>query len=265
MSLRVIRTPLPWSFGLVTGFLFLIVNMVVAEEVSTGDSKTDRVIYALQKKYKKVETCTSRLTTTIQMMGKKIQVQQLAAFKSPSRILLETEGEPKQTTVSNGGLLWIYNAQYKTVNRINLLKFLKSTGCEADVDHPDPTRPFRGLQRKTIRYVGSEFLGEKEHRVFDAVPRISLLQVELPIVLKKIRVYIYPDDGLMRRIEILDAFEKAVIIQQFDEMMVNPRINDSRFEFVVPSGTHVMDVTDDWIELLKSAEEKRSSIETPNG
>ena len=113
--------------------------------------------------------------------------------------------------------------------------------------------------------MGSEFLGEKEHRVFDAVPRISLLQVELPIVLKKIRVYIYQDDGLMRRIEILDAFEKAVIIQQFDEMMVNPRINDSRFEFVVPSGTHVMDVTDDWIELLKSAEEKRSSIETPNG
>ena len=158
--------------------------------------------------------------------------------------------------MSDGGLLWIYDAQERMAQRINLSRFFKATGREADADQPDPARPFRGLQWKTIRYVGSELLEGENHRVFDAVPDISLLQAQLPVVLAKVRIYIHPNDGLLRRIEIYDASDAVVILQQFEGVVVNPKLDDSQFEFVVPSGAHVIDMTDDSIRILKSAEKK---------
>ena len=57
----------------------------------------------------------------------------------------------------------------------------------------------------------------------------------------------------MRSIRLIDRSGETVLSQRFEEMVVNPDLDEGLFEFVIPSGTHVIDTTKEAIQILKTA------------
>ena len=224
-----------------------------ADKLSTGDEKTDAMMVEMQKKASDITSCKARTVMTLQIEDQTLEVRGQGIFRGPGQIRLEKvlPDGGRQTLVAGGGLLWIYDDQERIASRVNLARVYEATKQEADGDHADALRPFRGLQWKTIRYVGDETLGEIVHRVFEAAPDVPLLQAQLQTVLSKARIYLHPDDGLLRLIRFYDASGNEVISHRFDEVVVNPELDRDTFEFVIPAGAHIMDSTDDMIALLK--------------
>ena len=253
MSLRTRMHQAVWAVSLMACCMASAASPAAAEKMSTDDAKTDAVMVALQKRLKKVETCRARMVIQLRIMDQQLEIRGDALFKAPDRMRLDLTlpGDVRQTVVSDGALLWIYNADEEMVARVNRVRVYRESGREADADQPDPTRPFRGLQWKTIRYAGNEPVDGKNLRIFDAVPKPNPTYAQLPSPPTRVRVYIDPQDGLTRLVKIYDASDAEIITQQFTGLEVNPELEDARFEFVVPAGAHVVDMTDDIIELLK--------------
>jgi len=251
-----VRNRLGWiCFAII--FYLLETHPALAGKLSTEDPKTDAVMVSLQKRLKKVEACSCKVVTVVHLMGQKFQINGTAYFMVPGKMRIDKvlPGETNQTVVSDGSTLWIYDSQEKVASRTNLGRVFEATGLEADADQPDPTRPFRGLEWKQIRYMGTEVVDDVSYRVFEAKPQVTLLHAELPDVPKKARIFIHPKDGMMRSIHFIDASGEEVLSQRFEEMVINPKLDKSLFEFVIPSGVHIIDTTNEAIQILKGASE----------
>ena len=256
MLLRRARRDLMSTASLVGLLAVVSVPCEAGEKVSTGDTQTDSAIVIVQRKLKRVKTCRAEVITVLNVMDQQMEIRDSAAFQVPGRMYLAKTlpGGLEQTVVSDGGILWIDDPEEKTVVRINLSRVYRATGREADAYQPDPTRPFRGIRWTTIRYVGVEKLEGRAHLVFEAIPEVTLWHAELPVAPVRARFSVNPRDGLLRSFAYLDTSGAEIISQRFDEVELNPTLAPSRFDFVVPANSHIMDRTDSVVELLKAAE-----------
>ncbi len=246
--------------GLWTVFLVLaMISSVAADsddnKMSTGDAKTDEMMVSLQEKARDVERCTARLSTVFRVMDPEtaeileIQEQADATYQAPNLMRLDTEVDGKQvpTLLADSGTLWLYDPEEKIVTKFNRGRIYRETQLEIDAYVPDPLRSFRGVVWKTIRYVGDE----APLRLFEADLMPNLLNAQLPSPPVRARFAVSAKDGLLRTFRALDANGAEVVVRQFENMTVNPKLNDKLFEYVIPAGAHVMDGTQDAILVLK--------------
>ena len=237
--------------GLVSG----LPGLSYAKKMTTGDTKTNNVIVELQEKLKKVSTCRSRVITRLRVGEEVFEIRDEGSYALPGKIRLERSiaEDMRQTIVVDGSLVWVHDQTENVVTRVNLSRVYKATELEADGDQPDPTRPFRGVQWESIRYQKVEALGIDLCRVFEATPKPMTLVADLSVLPKKVRFLVHPDDGLLRVVQYLGPDGGEIMSYRFEEVEVNPRLEDKVFEFVVPARALVMDATDDTVELLKAA------------
>ena len=230
------------------------VGAEAADERSTGDGKTDAVMVEIQKRVREIDRCAGVLTTVIRIQSQELTLRSNAAFKRPNLMRLDTEEDAELIAqrLSDGGLMWTYDRAEKIASKVNLGRVYRLTDLEADADQADPLRPFRGLEWATIRYTGDEILGERPHRVFEAKPKVNLLHAQLPIPLVKAQLTIDAETGLLRETRLFDASDNEIIAQTFHDLTVNPDLKDTKFEFIVPSGAHIIDATDEAIRALKA-------------
>ncbi len=223
-----------------------------AEKMSTGDSKTDGLMVVIQEKLKSVKTCETRVRTLLTVEGEQFEILDDISIQAPVRMRLARvlAGRIRQTIVSDGSLLWRYDPEEKIVYRVNAARVYRATQVEADADQPNPLRPFRSLKWKSIRYSGTDTLKGEILRVFEAVPEVTLLYADLPERPARVRFSVHPEDGLLRETRYFDAQGRELLSRQFETMKTNVTFDEGKFEFVVPAGVHVMDVTDDVIELI---------------
>ena len=229
------------------------------EKMSTGDMKTDEIMVALQEKSKTVSSCRARVKTLLHLEGEQFEILDDVYIQVPAKIYVSRvlAGEINQTIVSDGSLMWRYDPEEKLVSRVNMGRVFRTTKVEADADQPDLTRPFRTLDWTSIRYIKTESVGSREYRVFKAVPGLTMLHAELPQAPETVTLWIHPEDGLLRIARYYGTGEKELFSQEYLEVVVNPKLDSQIFDFVVPSGVHVMDMTDDVIEILNSAKETK--------
>lgn len=239
--------------------LLILTAHVSAEDdkkMSTGDGKTDAVMVEIQKLVRAIDRCAGTQTTVIRIHGQELTLRANAAFKRPNLMRLDTveDTEIIAQRLSDGGLMWTYSRAEKIASKVNLGRVYRLTGLEADADQADPLRPFRGLEWTTIRYTGDEIFDDRPHRVFEAKPKVNLLHAQLPIPLVKAQLIINAETGLLRATRLFDASDNEIIAQTFHNLTVNPDLKDTKFEFIVPSGAHIIDATDEAIQALKAVE-----------
>ena len=224
-----------------------------ADKMSTGDSKTDGLMVAIQEKLKPVKTCETRVRTLLTVEGEQYEILDDITIHAPARMHVARvlAGRIHQTIVSDGSLLWRYDPDEKIVYRINKSRVYRATQVEADADQPNPTRPFRALEWKSIRYSETDTLNGEILRVFEAVPEVSLLYADLPEPPARVRFSVHPEDGLLREVRYYNEKGSELLSRHFETLKINPEVDDNQFEFVVPAGVHVMDITDDIIELIR--------------
>lgn len=239
--------------------LLILTAQVSAEDdkkMSTGDGKTDAVMVEIQKLVRAIDRCAGTQTTVIRIQGQELTLRANAAFKRPNLMRLDTveDTEIIAQRLSDGGLMWTYSRAEKIASKVNLGRVYRLTALEADADQADPLRPFRGLEWTTIRYTGDEIFDDQPHRVFEAKPKVNLLHAQLPIPLVKAQLTINAETGLLRATRLFDASDNEIISQTFHNLIVNPDLKDTKFEFIVPSGAHIIDATDEAIQALKAVE-----------
>ena len=171
-----------------------------ADEMSTGDGKTDAVMVEIQKLVREIDRCAGTQTTVIRIQGQELTLRANAAFKRPNLMRLDTveDAEIIAQRLSDGGLMWTYDCAEKIASKVNLGRVYRLTDLEADADQADPLRPFRGLEWTTIRYTGDEILDDQPHRVFEAKPKVNLLHAQLHLPLVKAQLTINAETGLLR-------------------------------------------------------------------
>ena len=225
---------------------------------STGDGKTDAAMVEIQKLLREIDRCAGTQTTVIRIQGQELTLRANAAFQRPNLMRLDTveDAEIIAQRLSDGGLMWTYDRAEKIASKVNMGRVYRLTGLEADADQADPLRPFRGLEWTTIRYAGDEMLDERAHRVFEAKPKVNLLHAQLPIPLVKAQLTIDAETGLLRRTRLFDASDDEIIAQTFHNLTVNPDLKDTKFEFIVPSGAHIIDATDEAIQALEAVKQQ---------
>ena len=239
--------------------LLILTAHVSAEDdkkMSTGDGKTDAVMVEIQKLVRAIDRCAGTQTTVIRIQGQELTLRANAAFKRPNLMRLDTveDTEIIAQRLSDGGLMWTYSRAEKIASKVNLGRVYRLTDLEADADQADPLRPFRGLEWTTIRYTGDEIFDDRPHRVFEAKPKVNLLHAQLPIPLVKAQLTINAETGLLRATRLFDASDNEIIAQTFHNLTVNPDLKDTKIEFIVPSGAHIIDATDEAIQALKAVE-----------
>ena len=230
-----------------------------AEKMSTGDSKTDGLMVAIQEKLKSVKTCETRVRTLLTVEGEQVEILDDIAIQAPVRMHVTRvlAGRIRQTIVSDGSLLWRYDPEEKIVYRVNAARVYRSTQVEADADQPNPLHPFRALEWKSIRYSATDTLKGEILRVFEAVPEVTLLYADLPEPPARVRFSVHPEDGLLREMRYYNAQGRELLSRHFETTKTNVTFDEGQFEFVVPAGVHIMDVTDDIIELIRTLKPDR--------
>lgn len=231
----------------------------VAEKMTTGDAKTDGLMVAIQEKLKSVKTCEFRVRTVLTVEGEQFEILDDVTAQTPARMHVARvlAGRIRQTIVSDGSLMWRYDPEEKIVYRINMARVYRATQLEADADQPNPMRPFRALEWKSIRYTGTDTLKGEIVRVFEAAPEVTLLNAELPDPPARVRFSVHPEDGLVREARYFNGEGKELLSRRFETMKTNVKVDEEQFEFVVPAGVHVMDVTDDVIDLIRTTKSGR--------
>lgn len=236
--------------------LLILTTNVSAEnkKLSTGDSKTDKLMVEIQENSKETNTCMAKQTTHIRIMDQEITLNSNATFQRPNLMHLDTVQDDiiLSQRLSDGGLMWTYDKEENLATKVNLGRVYRITNLEADADQADPLRPFRSLEWETIRYTGDETFEEMPHYIFEATPKTNLLHAQLPQPPAKVKLVVRPKDGLLRIASFLDASDNEIITQTFHNLTINPKLETTQFEFIVPSGAHIIDSTDDIIQALKA-------------
>ncbi len=76
---------------------------------------------------------------------------------------------------------------------------------------------------------------------FEGKPLASIME-GAPVPIETIRIDVAEEDGLMRRIFLLDADGEAVLTQQYYDMQVNTPAQEGDFTFDPPEGVSVGEV-----------------------
>ncbi len=249
-----------WKSGMIGCWVLMFVWTGFAEaednKVSTGDLKTDEMMVKVQEQLKEIQSCSATLSTVFKMMGEVVEDDVDAVYQLPDRICLSSvvEGKPVPIMVVEGGVLWIYDPVEQLVTRFNRVRIFRETKKEVDAYVPDPLRPFRGLQWKTIRHVGEEKQGETIFQIFEATPEANLLSVQLPVTPAKVKLWFHAQNGLLHVVKMFDQAGNEIVVRRFDRVQLNPKVNARLFEFVIPAGVQVIDATDDTVDLLKQTD-----------
>lgn len=241
-----------WMIRFILGLSLMGGNLWADEnKASTGDDKTDAAIVDVQKKRGDTAMCQARLTTLYKVMDQELTETIDAFFKAPGLMFLGVSEDGKwiPSMVSDRGMLWTYDAEEKMVTKFNRGRIYRETQLEVDAYIPDPLRPFRGVVWESIRLKNT---ADVETYVFEADLKPNLLSAQLPSALVKALVVVSKKDGLLRTVQAFDAEGNDVVVRRFEDVRLDTKFSDKMFEFVIPSGAHVMDGTGDAVQLLKA-------------
>jgi outer membrane lipoprotein-sorting protein len=151
--------------------------------------------------------------------------------KPGQRHLQIREGEAAENTqilVSDGSVEWQYYPKGNVAYRI-----------DNPPEAPGPHRPFTDVRPETVRFVKKvEGPGGPLLR-FEAEPRPESVE-GAPVPVKKVRLDLSEEDGMLREMVMLDEKDKPVLTQRFTGLELNVEVPEDQFKFTAPEGVSVM-------------------------
>ena len=166
--------------------------------------------------------------------GENLRIEGTLIFKRPNLRHMELKksdtGEMQGILVSDGKTEWQYSPAEKVVYRM-----------ATQVEVPGPHRPFAETKPETVRFIKRFREGEEDRVQFEAVPLASLIE-GAPAPVKKLRVDIGAQDGLVRQFNLLNDKDEVIFSQKYEGIEVGASVMDTDFKFTIPAGVSVVDV-----------------------
>ncbi len=192
------------------------------------------VVERVQATYAQTRDLTARFTqeTTSAALGRTQKAEGTVSLKKPGKMRWDYSGkggQPGQVVVSNGQTLWIYNPADKTVLKEEIGAALARTPLAFLMGLGELERDFE------VEPAGSGVdLGRPSDVVLTLTPR------EPVPALQTLSLAVDPKRALVIAALIVDPFGNRTRIV-FDDIRTNVGLPDSRFAFVVPPGTQVVE------------------------
>jgi len=229
---------------------------------AAADEKAE-VMERIRKLAEDVRSFKAKMTVRTAMMGSTVTWRGEVTVKKPnmykSVMNMNLGGVPgEQVTISDGRTQWIYQSQMKMVMKLDL-KRLEEAGVgeyQKEKAGKDITKPFMGIDRESIRYLGKESLDGREVYVFEGKPKGSFRGLKMgeggvsPPA--RVRVWVGAKDGLLYKEVFYNDKGTEMMSVEFEEVHVNVPIGDEEFSFTPPEGTQVVDMTEGTLNILKA-------------
>lgn len=253
------RTSRLW---IMNSILILVVCIGIGS--AQADQKTEELIAKMEAKATTINSYRADLTMNMEMMGQKMIYTGKIAFKKPNKSFMDMSTkigamDMQQTIISDGKTTWTYQPKMKIAQKVDLEKIIAETGDNTRQKNGDPSNPFQSLNRDSVVYVRTENIDGKDVYVFQGIPRATEKK-DMPFMPAKIEIGLDADNGMIRKLVMLNDEGKETMSQSYSNVQLNMDIPDSEFEFTPAEGVQVMDMTEGTLNMIrqsKQGEEKK--------
>ncbi len=235
--------------------LHLVLNTPCAHGLSTNEAVSD-----IESKFDTIETYKAVYRFKAEDIEQSFTTEGMVSFKKPDKVKMEmlvVLKEPMvQNVISNGKNMWVHIPKLNQISRIDLADLKEFFGARYfDYQEPSLCKPFKEVNKETLRLRGTERLNGEDMYVFEAEPSsLKIAQGDMPEN-STVRIWVSVNNGLQHKISVFDESGNEIIQHIFKDFVINQLINDYEFEFKPPSDSEIIDSTeeikDKMIEALK--------------
>lgn len=228
------------------GLVFLI--FLLTSSMGSGEVNVEKLIREVKEASNKIDSYKVNYVLKIKKEEGEVKSKGHIEYKEPKKFymkigLSELEGM-KQIFVSDGEQIWQYIPKMGMVTKINLSKVNKEKASEYLDKRGDIREPFENLKRDSIEILKQTSGEKRKLYVIKAEPKNEVKKGTI-VKVESVKIWIDSSRGIPNKILWYDSNENVVIKQVFEDIKLNPKIEDSKFEFTPPKGVRVMDVTDE--------------------
>lgn len=211
-------------FNIVQVLLLLLGVLVFGQQQAQAQSAS-QVVDRLRSKYGKVKTLRAEFTQSMSDgVGSEAQTLAGTLYLQGGKYRVES---PRQTYVTDGTVIWIYNADEKQV-LINDNVHDETTFSPNDfIFHFD-----EHYQTTGVRTVNAG--GQKQY-MLSLKPRLK------DSVYRDVTLWVRSNDLTITRLDVVDVNGAKVTIS-LRNVQLNPKLSDSVFTFRAPQGVEVVDL-----------------------
>ena len=214
------------------------------EEKLKNDEKLAAVEKDLSKVWDRLKSMTADMEMNVVKAGTSTKMKGAVEFvNKPDKELfrmemtLETDlaGQKMEgtvTTVYDGEFIYI-------VNEMMGQKMAVKQKPGAMVQSPAGKHMFEGLKENyELKVLPGEKVDGKDAFVIEAAPKGMAPQ---PVA--KMKLFLVKENGIMVKVLGYDTAGSEIMTMTYDNIKINPKIDESRFVFKAPDGVQVMDMT----------------------
>ncbi|MDP8234386.1 MAG: DUF2092 domain-containing protein [Candidatus Saelkia tenebricola] len=235
-------------------FLFVWGSFLNAE-----DQEVEAVINDIQQKSESLVSYQADMEMVFLKTPKGImKIEGYTKIVKPDKLVMvmgvKDNEETYQSMYSDGAVLWQYIAMFKMVSKINIADLRKEFPNADDLikDQSNVKSAISEIKEGEVRYIGIETLDDEEVYVFEGEIN-SVVKDELAMTsdVASVKIWVSTEDGLQRRTEYYSKDGESVAYRKMKEVKINVEIPDSEFQFQIPEGVAIMDVTPRAKEMLQ--------------
>ena len=215
-----------------------------AEEKPKNDEKLAALEKDLSKAWDRLKSMTADIEMNVLMAGTSTKMKGAVEFvnkpdKELFRMTMTMESnmggqkiEGKAITIYDGEFIYI-------VNEMMGQKMAAKQKPGAIAQTPAGKHMFESLKENNeLKVLPSEKVDGKDAFVIEAVPKGTLPQ---PVV--RMKMFLVKENGIMVKMLGYDNAGSEVMTIVYNNIKINPKIDESRFVFKAPDGVQVMDMT----------------------
>ncbi|NCC51364.1 MAG: DUF2092 domain-containing protein [Spartobacteria bacterium] len=241
----------------------------VTQVLPEGRLDGEKVVKAIMDRARSVERYHQKMKMSMEMMGQKQQMDG-EMWMDGDKMYMSMTTPPfnqEQIIVSDGKTTYTYMPMMKMVQTLDMEKFREAMGEDAGaMGAPakvgEPPDPFDGVDHTTLEFVGNEMVGEEEVYVLEGgfTKEVKEMQAMNPFAPESARFWVSKADGMPRRTVFFNKDGGEMMSQEYQDVVINPEIDPSRFEFTPPEDVQVVDMTEGIINMLNAGKEAEGEM-----
>ena len=235
-----------------------------AMPVPVGTMDSEAVVEAIMERARSVKRYHQKMKMSMSMMGQKQNMDGEMWMDGDKMYMTMTTPpfDQEQIIVSDGKTTYTYMPMMNMVQTMDMDKLREAMGEDAGAmggpakigQAPDP---FDGVDKTTLEFVGVEHLNDEDVYVLEGgfVPAVKEMQAMNPFAPEAARFWVSQDDGMPRKTIFYNEDGSEMMSQEYQDVVINPEIDPSKFEFEAPEDAQVVDMTDGIINMLNASKE----------
>lgn len=247
----------------------VVLSLCLILEVATAQEEDyQSVIRDIKGKIDSLKSYKAKIEMVfLQSGGEVMELEGEIEYVKPDKLKMvigvKGEDKTKQYIYSDGSTLWQYMPFFKLASKVDLAA-LKAEFPNVDdliKGQSNVETTLKDFKEEGIRYLGIEDLEGERTYVFEGeIKEDKKQEMDLPMEVARLKVWISVDDGLQRKAEFYSEGGQLLFYQKLKDVQVNIDIPDDEFKFQKPDDVNVLDSTPQARQLLKEKQEEKEEV-----